>query len=151
MTGSDVIVIGGGLAGMAAAIRAADDGAHVRLFERAPRLGGATRSFVRDGVSYDNGQHVFMRCCTEYLRFLERIGSREKVVLQSRMDVAVQVVGGPRSRLRRVQLPAPAHLSPALLRYRPLALVDRLRVVRTALALRRLDLGDQRLDEQTVG
>jgi hydroxysqualene dehydroxylase len=148
---SRVVVVGGGLAGMAAAIRAADDGAAVTLLERAPRLGGATWSFTRGGLTYDNGQHVFMRCCTEYRAFLDRIGSADKVTLQDRMDVPVRRPGGPTSGLRRVRLPAPLHLAPALATYRHLSLAERIRAVRTALALRRLDPGDRSLDEQTFG
>jgi squalene-associated FAD-dependent desaturase len=148
---TSIVVVGGGLAGLAAAIRAADDGARVRLFEQLPRLGGATWSFIRDGYSFDNGQHVFLRCCTEYLSFLERIGSSAKVTLQPRMDVPVHRPGGPVARLRRVRAPAPLHLAPTLAGYRHLRARDRLGVVRTALALRALDLDDPVLDEVTFG
>ena len=145
-----VVVVGGGLAGLAAAIRTADRGAHVTLLERAPRLGGATWSFTSGGLTYDNGQHVFMRCCVEYRAFLDRIGSSGSVTLQDRMDVPVRSPGGAVSRLRRVALPAPFHLAPALASYRHLTLGERVRVVRTALALRRLDLGDVALDDHTL-
>jgi squalene-associated FAD-dependent desaturase len=151
MNGSHVVVVGGGLAGLAAAIRSADDGARVTLVERAPRLGGATWSFTSSGLTYDNGQHVFMRCCTEYRTFLDRVGSSGKVTLQDRMDVPVLRRGGSMARLRRVRLPAPLHLAPALATYRHLSVVERLRAVRVALALRRLDLGDDTLDQVTFG
>jgi squalene-associated FAD-dependent desaturase len=146
-----IVVVGGGLAGLAAAIRAADDGAQVRLFEQLPRLGGATWSFTRDGLTYDNGQHVFLRCCTEYRRFLERIGSSGSVTLQQRMDVPVHRPGGPVARLRRVRAPAPLHLAPTLARYSHLRVGDRLGAVRTALALRSLDLDDTALDDVAFG
>lgn len=144
-----VIIVGGGLAGLAAAIQAADDGAQVDLYERAPRLGGATWSFTRDGLSYDNGQHVFMRCCNEYRSFLERIGSAGQVTLQERMDVPVHSPKGSPSHLRRVALPSPLHLGPSLARYSHLSLRDRAGVVRAALALKRLDLNDPHLDQQS--
>ena len=63
-------VIGGGLAGLAAAVELADGGAQVTLHESRPRLGGATFSFERNGLWLDNGQHVALRCCTAYLAFL---------------------------------------------------------------------------------
>lgn len=151
MNRPSVIVVGGGLAGLAAALRAADDGAAVTLLEHLPRLGGATWSATRDGLTYDNGQHVFMRCCTEYRAFLDRIGSAGNVTLQSRMDVPVVSTDGRTSHLRRVRLPAPLHLSPALARYGHLGIVERLRAVRAALAMRRLDLFDESLDEHTFG
>lgn len=147
----NVVVVGGGLAGLSAAVALSDAGAHVTLLERAPRLGGATWSFTRDGRSYDNGQHVFMRCCTEYLAFLDRIGSRGDVTLQERMTVPVHRPGGPNATLRRVGLPTPLHLAPSLSRYRHLSPTERLGAVRASLALKRLDLSDASLDEQAFG
>ena len=76
-----VVVVGGGLAGLAAALSCADGGARVTLVEARPRLGGATFSFQREGLSIDNGQHVFLRCCVAYLRFLDRVGARDRTVL----------------------------------------------------------------------
>ncbi|MEA2152582.1 MAG: hydroxysqualene dehydroxylase, partial [Solirubrobacteraceae bacterium] len=56
-----VLVIGGGLAGIAAALDCAAAGARVTLVEVRRRLGGAAYSFERDGMRFDNGQHVFLR------------------------------------------------------------------------------------------
>ena len=88
-------MVGGGLAGLSAALCAADTGMRVTLLERRHRLGGATWSFERNGIWYDNGQHVFMRCFESYRWFLERIGSAHKVFLQSRLDVPVLRVESP--------------------------------------------------------
>ena len=63
---SRVVVVGGGLAGISAALDCADAGAEVTLVEVRRRLGGAAYSFERDGLQMDNGQHVFLRCCTAY-------------------------------------------------------------------------------------
>ena len=63
---TSAIVVGGGLAGIAAALRLADAGATVQLVEGRPRLGGAAFSFRRGDLSIDNGQHVFLRCCEAY-------------------------------------------------------------------------------------
>ena len=63
---TSAIVVGGGLAGIAAALRLADAGATVQLVEGRPRLGGAAFSFRRGELSIDNGQHVFLRCCDAY-------------------------------------------------------------------------------------
>ena len=70
-----VVVVGGGLAGIAAALDCADGGAQVTLVEVRRRLGGAAYSFERDGLEIDNGQHVFLRCCTAYRALLARLGS----------------------------------------------------------------------------
>lgn len=146
-----ITVVGGGLAGLAAAIAAADGGARVTLYERAPRLGGATWSFQRNGRWFDNGQHVFMRCCTEYRALLDRLGATDQVTEQSRLSVPVTRPGRRRALISRTGAPAPLHLARSLLRYSPLSVTDRLRAVRTALALRRLDPDHPDTDEMSFG
>ncbi len=146
-----VVVVGGGLAGLAAGLEAADQGAAVTVLERRPRLGGATWSFRRRGIWFDNGQHVFLRCCTAYLAFLERIGSAEDVFLQRRLDIPVLRPDGRPGSIRRTAGPAPLHLAPALLTYPHLALRQRLGVLRAGWALRRLDPDDPSLDEVGFG
>jgi squalene-associated FAD-dependent desaturase len=148
---SRVVVVGGGLAGMAAALGLADAGNDVVLVERRSRVGGLTSSFQRGGLWFDNGQHVFLRCCTEYRSFLDRIDATELFHLQDRLDVPVLAPGGPTSRLARSPLPAPFHLGPALARYRHLRPSERVAAVRAALALRRLDPDDPALDAVTFG
>jgi squalene-associated FAD-dependent desaturase len=145
------IVVGGGLAGIAAALELADGGADVTLLEARPRLGGATFSFERDGRLLDNGQHVALRCCTVYLAFLERIGASDRLALQPRLRVPVLRPGKPEAELARNGLPTPLHLLPTLLRYAPLSLRDRLGAVRAAAAMRSLDPDDPALDERTFG
>ena len=137
-----IIVVGGGLAGLSAALCVADSGMQVTLLERRHRLGGATWSFERNGIWYDNGQHVFMRCFESYRWFLERIGSAHKVFLQSRLDVPVlraedtgDVIKGT---IRRTGSPAPLHLMRSLLRYPHMSMRERTTAARTALALRQL-------------
>lgn len=142
---------------MAAALVAADAGADVTLLERRQRLGGLTWSFERKGLMFDNGQHVFLRCCTAYRAFLDRIGAAEKVHLQPALDVPVLAPGRtvarrPRiSRIARTRapLPSPLHLGPSLLAYSHLSLVERVRLGEAVLALRELTLDDPGLDETT--
>ena len=151
MSGAPVVVAGGGLAGISAALALADAGQRVTLLEARGRLGGATYSFQRDGLWLDNGQHVFLRCCTAYRDFIERIGSGDLVTLQRRLDIPVIHPDRGVSRLARSPLPAPLHLGPSLAAYRHLSRLDKLRVARTAAALARLDLGDRGLDRETFG
>jgi squalene-associated FAD-dependent desaturase len=142
-----VVVVGGGLAGITAALDCAQAGAEVTLVEVRRRLGGAAYSFERDGMHLDNGQHVFMRCCTAYRDLLARLGSEQSVVLQERLRVPVLSPGARMAELTRGTLPAPLHMAPALLRYRHLSVAQRLRAARTALALARLDPEDRALDQ----
>jgi len=146
-----VVVIGGGLAGVTAALALADAGAEVTLVERRGRLGGLTWSFERGGRSFDNGQHVFLRCCTRYLAFLDRIGSAGLVHQQARLDVPVVAPGGRTARITRTRLPAPAHLAWSLARYRHLSIGERVRLAPAALDLWRLDPDDPALDTQAFG
>jgi squalene-associated FAD-dependent desaturase len=147
----DVLVIGGGLAGIAAALDCAEAGARVTLVEVRRRLGGAAYSFERDGLSIDNGQHVFLRCCTAYRKLLDRLGSERCVVVQERLRIPVLSPGTEPFVLRRHGLPAPLHLAGSLMRYPHLTPAQRLSASRAALALGRLDLDDAALERQTLG
>jgi phytoene dehydrogenase-like protein len=110
------VVIGGGLAGITAAVALAKANHEVTLLEAKPRLGGATMSFTRDGLVVDTGQHVFLRCCTAYRGLLDRLGMAAHAPLQPRFDVTV-LAPGKQAGLKRRRLPAPLHMLPALLRY----------------------------------
>lgn len=152
MAESGTVVIGGGLAGISAALRLADGGRRVVLIEKRPRLGGAAFSFNRAGLSVDNGQHVFLRCCEAYQGLLRRIGALDRVRLQSHLDIPVLRADGKSARLSRIPgLPAPAHLGAALSRYKLLRPTDRAKVIRGAMALRFLDPADRSLDSRTFG
>jgi len=152
---SKVAVIGGGLAGITAAIALAESGADVTLLEARPRLGGATCSFSRDGLTVDTGQHVFLGCCSAYRGLLARLGMTEHATLQDRFDVTVLAPGAngqPRqARLRRTALPGPLHMLPALGRYPFLSLAERASVARPALGMRFVDPADPAVDTQRFG
>jgi hydroxysqualene dehydroxylase len=150
-SGRRVVVIGGGLAGIAAALDCAGAGARVTLVEVRRRLGGAAYSFERDGMRIDNGQHVFLRCCAAYRTLLARLGSEHHVSVQRRLRIPVLKPGSPTVVLRRGSLPAPLHLAGALVRYPHLTLPQRLGAARAALALARLDPKDEALDRLTFG
>jgi squalene-associated FAD-dependent desaturase len=151
MTRPQIGIVGGGLAGLSAAIACGDAGAQVTLFEARTRLGGATWSSARDGLWIDNGQHVFLRCCESYIAFLHRLGAMDLVTIQDRLDIPVLMPGRGVARLRCGVLPAPLHMTGSLLRYSHLSVLDRLRVGGAALALRNLDLSDPKLDAQSFG
>ncbi len=151
MSRGRVTVIGGGLAGIAAALECAAGGADVSLLEARGRLGGAAYSFHRDGLEVDNGQHVFLRCCTAYRQLIERLDAQALVTLQPRLSVAVLAPGGGRGCLRRTGLPAPLHLAASLARYPYIGWRERLAL---ALAMRRLqavDVNASEADEVTFG
>jgi squalene-associated FAD-dependent desaturase len=128
-----VAVIGGGLAGLAAALDCLDAGADVTLLEARPTLGGAVQTLPERGGDPspppDNGQHVALGCFTEYLRFLERIGQTGSI-RRLRLELPVIDENG------RVGALGPGALT--LLRYRHLRLDERLRLAVIATRLGRL-------------
>ena len=103
----DAIVIGGGFAGLSAATLLAAEGARVVVLEARPHLGGRARSFVdpETGSVIDNGQHLFMGCYRETLRFLERLGSVDRLHLQKRLHVPFLDPGGRVSAFALPSLP----------------------------------------------
>jgi squalene-associated FAD-dependent desaturase len=146
-----VVVVGGGLAGITAALDCARSGADVTLLEARGRLGGAAYSFARDELTVDNGQHVFLRCCTAYRTLLEQLEATDLVKLQSRLEIPVLAPGGREGWLRRSGLPAPLHLAGSLARYPFLDIRARVSVAMTMQRLRKIDPDDPRNDERSFG
>jgi hydroxysqualene dehydroxylase len=146
-----VCVVGGGLSGIAAAVRLADAGADVTLLEARRDLGGAASSLRRGDLVADTGQHVFLRCYEQYRGLLDRLGVTGDVELQDRFTMTVLAPGRPASTMVRGDLPAPLHLLGALTRYRLLSPAERLAAVRTAAALRRVDPDHPVNDATTFG
>jgi len=125
-----VAVIGAGLAGLAAAVELKELGAHVELFERSRLLGGRATSFEIDGVEVDNGQHVFLACCTEFIEFARRAGFAEKLKLQPRFEALVLARDGKQGRLRAAPLPAPFHLLASFATYAHLGIAAKVAIAR---------------------
>jgi squalene-associated FAD-dependent desaturase len=149
------VVVGGGLAGITAALTLAERGWAVTLAEARPRLGGRATSYRRGGLTVDNGQHVFLRCCTAYRGLLERLGAGPETGLtrlQKQLDITVRdAADGTDARLHRARVPAPLHLAVSLGGYKLLPLRDRLQLGRAALALRRTDPADPAADARGFG
>lgn len=137
--GGHTVVIGGGFAGAAAAVRLAEAGCPVTLIEKKGFLGGRTYS-VRDrrtGDWVDNGQHVLMGCYHQTLGLLQRLGARDGVRLQDTLTVPFRGPGGWRDELQCPALPGPLHLLAGLFRMRSLDWRDRWAALRFGLAMKR--------------
>ena len=126
-----VAVVGGGLAGLTAALDLADAGRAVTLHEARPTLGGAVQTLPeREGDPEpppDNGQHIALGCFTEYLRFLDRIGERGSFI-RTRLALPVLDENGAASVIEPSLR--------ALLAYRHLSVKERVRLPLTTLRLR---------------
>lgn len=135
----DVVVIGAGFAGLAAAVRLTDLGARVTVLEKRGVLGGRAYSFRQPdtGAVVDNGQHLFMRAYTETLAFLGRLGTADRVAFEPRLEVTMAGPDGRRARLACPALPAPLHLLAGLLRFEGVPAGARLHLARAGLAMAR--------------
>ena len=127
-----MIVIGGGLAGLAAGVALADSGWRVRLFEQRPFLGGRATSYVLpDGEHVDNCQHVTLGCCTNLEDFYRRIGSAGKIKFFDRLLFLDPQ--GRRGEMKAGALPAPFHFTGSFASFSPLTLLDKLSIARAML------------------
>ncbi len=124
-----MIVIGGGLAGLAASVALAEAGWRVRLFEQRPFLGGRAASYVLpDGEHVDNCQHVTFGCCTNLEDFYRRVGSAGKIKFFDRMLLLDPQ--GRRGEMHAGIFPAPFHMTGSFLTFSPLALKDKIGIAR---------------------
>jgi squalene-associated FAD-dependent desaturase len=149
----DVVVIGGGFAGLSAGVALAERGFRVALLERKPALGGRAYSFEDPdtGDFVDNGQHVMMGCYGETLDFLRRIGSGDKLVFHRDLEIEMLAGPGRSARLRTARLPGPLHMTAALMCYRHLSLRERMGVVRGGLRMLKMRRSDKAaLEKLTV-
>jgi len=130
-----VAVVGGGLAGLAAACALAESGLQVTLFERRPYLGGRASSYQHPGTGevVDNCQHVLLGCCTNLIQFYERLGVQDKIRWYDHMTFVEP--GGRASVITPSFLPAPLHTAPAFLRAACLNLTDKIAIAAAMAAL----------------
>ncbi len=135
-----VIVIGGGLAGMAAAAALGSAGYDTTLVEARPFLGGRATSYALNTgeaspETIDNCQHILLRCCVNLLDFYERVGVADRI--RFHREFYFVEPGGRISVMRAGALPRPAHFTESFLRMRCFATRDKIAIARGLLALRR--------------
>ncbi|MFA5081272.1 MAG: hydroxysqualene dehydroxylase HpnE [Hydrogenophilaceae bacterium] len=126
-----VAIVGGGWAGLAAAVTLAEAGCPVTLHEAAKQLGGRARSLDWNGIRIDNGQHLMAGAYEQTLALLRRLGTVH-LIERRRLEFH-----GPEFRLRLPGLPAPLHLAVGLIAANGLSLADKLAAARFMQALKR--------------
>src|SRR6476660_6698332 len=122
-----ILIVGGGLAGMSAAVALESAGAQVTLIESRKSLGGRASSFEdpQSGETLDNCQHVLLGCCTNLLDFYRRLGV-DQLIRFERTIRFVDPAGKPYGLSATPGLPAPLHLSWSMLRFGALSPDERL-------------------------
>ena len=128
-------IIGGGYAGMAAAVTLAAKNIPVTVFESAKQLGGRARGVWHHDTQLDNGQHILLGCYHHTLNLIEQVGGN---VERDFLRLPLQLTLHQRFELKAAHLPAPLHLLAGLLTAQGLSLAQRLRAMRFMLAMRRI-------------
>jgi zeta-carotene desaturase len=136
MPPAHVVVVGGGLAGLAASVALADQGLRVSLLERNPRLGGRATSYrLPSGEYIDNCQHVTLRCCTNLEDFYRRVGVADKIRYYD--ELLFSDSKRRRGVIKRSSLPAPFHTAPSFAAFPLLSLKDKYSIARAMLQILR--------------
>lgn len=131
--GLPVGIIGGGYAGMAAAVALAVRGVSVTVFESAKQLGGRARGVLHHDTQLDNGQHILLGCYRDTLRLIEQVGGN---IEQDFLRLPLQLDLHGHFSLSAPRLPAPLHLLIALLGAQGLSFGERIKAARFMLTLR---------------
>jgi zeta-carotene desaturase len=126
------VVVGGGYAGIAAAVALARRGARVTLLESRRQWGGRATSWPdpKSGDVVDNGQHVFLGCYAETLALLEQLGTRSLVRFPAALRLVLREPGGRETRLDAGRAPGRLGLAWALFTWDRLPLGDRIELAR---------------------
>ncbi len=134
---NEILIVGGGFAGLAAGVALAKAGRRVRLLEQKPHLGGRACSFLDSttGSVVDNGQHLFMGCYHQTLEFLKTIGTIDRLRFQPGLSVQFLEQDGRLSALDCPRLPAPWHLLVGVLRSGSFSWSEKFEVLRMRRAL----------------
>ena len=134
--GLNVGIIGGGYAGMAAAVTLAERGIPVTVFESAKQLGGRARGVQYNNTQLDNGQHILLGCYRQTLKLIEQVCGN---IEQDFLRLPLQLTLHNRFELKAPALPAPLHLLAGLLTARGLSFTQRLSAARFMLAMRSIN------------
>jgi hydroxysqualene dehydroxylase len=138
-----VVVIGGGMAGLAAASLLASRGIKITLLEAAEHLGGRARSVAIEHNSLvhqlDNGQHIMLGAYTETLKLLKKIGVNEQeAFLRLPLDLEMRAQNKTAFKLATPSyLPAPFNQLVGFLLCEGLSFGERMHVIKFMLKLKK--------------
>ena len=127
-----VCVIGGGIAGLSAAVFLKDNRFDVTLIESSPRLGGRAYSFFDKDLNglADNGVHILASWYENTFEFLKIIGKYDKLKFQEQLEVNFADINAKQYRFKCPKLPPPLHLIWGLWSYKPLGFKDKIGIIK---------------------
>ena len=130
-------VIGGGIAGLSAAVFLKDKGFDVTLIESSPRLGGRAYSYFDKDLNglADNGVHILASWYESTFEFLKIISTYDKLKFQQRLEVNFVDLEAKLYRFKCPKLPSPLHLIWGLWSYKPLGFKDKAGITRLLIAV----------------
>jgi zeta-carotene desaturase len=138
---SDVIVVGAGVAGLAAAVALSGVGACVTLLERKPYVGGRAYSYPHPALDeVIDSQHVLLGCCTNLIDLCRLAGTDKKVRWYDEVTFLEPGRGGGgarKSELKAGFLPSPGHLGLSFLGASILGMRDKVGIARGLLEFMR--------------
>lgn len=120
-----IAVIGGGWAGIAAAVKLTAQGQRVTLFEAGRVLGGRARSVQIDGRTVDNGQHILLGAYRDTLALMRQVGADPDTLLDRR---PLQIRNNRAFHMALPRWPAPLHVAWGLLTAKGASLGEKLRM-----------------------
>jgi squalene-associated FAD-dependent desaturase len=126
-----VIIIGGGVSGLASAVLLSDAGYEVRVYESCNHLGGRTYSFTDRGSQYtfDNGEHILMGCYQYTLEYLKKIGSFQYLAIQNNLSASFRSIDQTGFELKCNNLLAPLHILHGLKKIEFVSTMDLFRLI----------------------
>ncbi len=136
----DVLILGGGVAGLSAAAALGEAGFDVEVLEMKPFAGGRATSYPAPGPDgeeadvIDNSQHILLRCCVNLLDFYRRLGVADLITFHREFYFIEP--GGRISVLKEGLLPAPLHFAESFATLHFLGIQDKIGIGRALLALR---------------
>src|ERR1700690_955276 len=123
----DVVVIGGGLSGLSAAVDLASRGCTITLLEQSPKLGGRCYSYVDQttGDVVDNGQHVLLGAYHDLLRYLDIIGTKQFLQTETSLKLPFHHPEKGFVDFQSARLPKPLDIAVGMLKFKLFSFADR--------------------------